>query len=75
MLVKDNDDRVVKYMMEYIKLAEYNHNTYGLLTEFIQKDSQIVFAYTKFYNNKYTYEFVNETINNELIGLYLDNDR
>lgn len=60
-------------MNEYIKLATIKDNEYGLLSEFINNEDKIIFAYTKEFNNKYTYEFVDETVNNKLIEKYIDN--
>lgn len=61
-------------MIEYIRLAEYNDSDYGLLTQFIDDKDNILFAYTKVFDHKYTYEFVSDLINNELIEKYLNNN-
>lgn len=61
-------------MNGYIKLATYKDEKYGLISEFISDNEEIVFAYTRSFNNKYTYMLVEEDINIELIGKYLSND-
>lgn len=58
-------------MNEYIKIATINDKEYGLVSEFITNDDNILFAYTKEFDNKYTYLFVDEIINNKLIERYL----
>lgn len=58
-------------MNEYIKIAEIDDKEYGLISEFI-KDDKIIFAYTKVFNNKYTYEFVEEKVNDILMEKYLN---
>lgn len=62
-------------MNKYIKIAFYNDNEYGLITEFLTDDDSIKFAYTKSFNNKYTYEFVDDIINNKLMDRYLKDER
>lgn len=57
--------------MEYIKIASFNDNIYGMITEFVTDDDRIVFAYTRTYNNKYTYMLVDDIINKILIEKYL----
>lgn len=57
-------------MIEFIRLARFNDPKYGLITEFLNHES-IIFAYTKEFNNKYTYEFVSDEVNRELIRKYL----
>ena len=61
-------------MIGYIKLAMYKDDKYGLLSVFVSDKEEIVFAYTRTFNNKYTYMLVEENINMELIGKYLYND-
>lgn len=61
-------------MIGYIKLAMYKDDKYGLLSVFMSDKEEIVFAYTRTFNNKYTYMLVEENINMELIGKYLYND-
>lgn len=61
------------YMIDFIRLAVFNDSKYGLITEFLNHES-IIFAYTKGFNNKYTYEFVSDEVNRELIRKYLSND-
>ena len=61
------------YMLGYIKLATYTDPQYGLISEFLTVDDEIVFAYTRVFNNKYTYMLVDSEVNKELIGKYLDN--
>ena len=58
-------------MKGYIKLAMYNDDTYGLISEFINYIDDIVFAYTKEFNNKFTYMLVSKEINVELTKKYL----
>ena len=58
-------------MNEYIKIAEVEDKEYGLISEFI-KDDKIIFAYTKVFNNKYTYEFVENNVNDILMEKYLN---
>lgn len=60
-------------MIEFIRLARFDDPEYGLVTEFLNRES-IIFAYTKEFNNKFTYEFVSDEINRELIRKYLSND-
>ncbi len=60
------------YMNGYIKLATYKDDVYGLVSEFINEDDEIVFAYTRTFNNKYTYMLVDEDINKILIDKYLN---
>ena len=60
------------YMNGYIKLATYKDEEYGLVSEFITLDDEIVFAYTRTFNNKYTYMLVDESINRKLIEKYLN---
>ncbi len=57
-----------------IKLATFKDDKYGLVTEFLSEDDRILFAYTRTFNNKYTYMLVSEVINNELIEKYLKNE-
>ncbi len=57
-----------------IKLATFKDDKYGLVTEFLSEDDRILFAYTRAFNNKYTYMLVSEVINNELIEKYLKNE-
>ena len=59
-------------MNGYIKLATFNDEIYGLVSEFITEDDKIVFAYTRTFNNKYTYMLVDEDINKILIDKYLN---
>lgn len=59
-------------MIGYIKLATYKDDKYGLVSEFISLDNNILFAYTRVFNNKYTYMFVEDKVNSELIEKYLD---
>ena len=61
-------------MSGYIKIATYKDDKYGLISEFISDKDKIVFAYTRVFNNKYTYMLVEEKINIELIEKYLTND-
>lgn len=58
-------------MNEYIKIAEVEDKKYGLISEFIKND-EIIFAYTKVFNNKYTYEFVEDDVNDILMENYLN---
>lgn len=58
-------------MLDYIKLATYKDDKYGLVTEFLSNDDEILFAYTRTFNNKYTYMLVSKEINEELIEKYL----
>ena len=57
-------------MKGYIKLAMY----YGLISEFLTENDEVLFAYTKMFNNKYTYMLVSKEINDELTRKYLNND-
>lgn len=59
-------------MKGYIKIATYNDNKYGLISEFFSESGEIVFAYTRAFNDKYTYMLVDKVINLELIDKYLD---
>lgn len=61
-------------MNDYIKIAMYNDDTYGLISEFITREDKILFAYTKEFNNKYTYMLVSDKVNQELIKRYLSNE-
>ena len=61
-------------MKGYIKLAMYNDKNYGLISEFVNDNGEILFAYTKEFNNKFTYMLVSKEINDELIKKYLGND-
>ena len=61
-------------MNDYIKVAMYNDETYGLISEFITRGDQIIFAYTKVFNNKYTYMLVSDKVNELLIKRYLCNE-
>jgi hypothetical protein len=61
-------------MKGYIKLAMYKDDTYGLISEFINDKDEILFAYTKEFNNKFIYMLVEKEINNKLIKKYLSND-
>lgn len=61
-------------MKGLIKLAMYKDDMYGLISEFINDNGSILFAYTKEFNNKYTYMLVSKEINDELIKKYLTND-
>ena len=55
-----------------IKLATFKDEKYGLITEFLSDDDNILFAYSRTFNNKYTYMLVSDVINKELIDKYLD---
>ncbi|MBR1376297.1 MAG: hypothetical protein IJ565_00575 [Bacilli bacterium] len=61
-------------MNGFIKLATYDDDKYGLISEFVNNNDEIVFAYTKTFNNKYTYMLVDDNINKELIEKYLKNE-
>ena len=61
-------------MKGYIKLAVFKDIDYGLITEFINDSDEIFFAYTKEFNNKYTYMLVDKEVNDELIYRYLSNN-
>ena len=54
-----------------MRLAQFNDDKYGVVSEFINKDDKIIFAYTKIFNNKFIYEFVDETVNDYLMEKYL----
>ena len=59
-------------MKGYIKLCMYNDDNYGLITEFVSDSDEILFAYTKEFNNKFIYMLVNKEINDKLIKKYLN---
>ena len=61
-------------MKGLIKLAMYKDNIYGLVSEFVNDAGDILFAYTKEFNNKFIYMLVDKEINEELIRKYLNND-
>lgn len=62
-------------MNGYIKIATYKDDKYGLISEFVSIDDKIRFAYTRMFNNKFTYMLVDDEINNELIEKYLNDER
>jgi len=61
---------MVNDMDGFIKISTFKDDKYGLISCFV-KDDKVVFAYTRVFNNKYTYMLVSESINNELVVRYL----
>ena len=61
-------------MKGLIKLAMYKDDKYGLISEFVNDNGNILFAYTKEFNNKFIYMLVSKEINDDLTKKYLSND-
>ncbi len=55
----------------YLKVWTCKDDKYGLISEFVTENDEIKFAYTRVFNNKYTYMLVSDEINKELILKYL----
>ena len=53
-------------MKGLIKLAMYKDDKYGLISEFVNDNGNILFAYTKEFNNKFIYMLVSKEINDDL---------